>query len=265
MNAPKILKVKDPDFLVNNTKPLHPHLPQPHALVLHCSPVKTGKSTIISNLLLSDQFYGQDYFDRVKIISNTIENDNTSRFLKDAFDTEDHYEDRMIDDLVASQSKFEKEEQPSVALICDDLLGSIKREARVNHFASRFRHYNVQLFYISSQNFRKVNNVIRQNATNVIIGSPFPNTKELEKIAEEYGDMFGGADNLLKIYKIATPNRYDFLHLDLQENPPIAYHNFEKQIAIGSKILGNSNVDITDLKNEDPVSIDDEGENQSTQ
>ena len=261
--APKVLKVKDPDFLLKNTKPLHPHLPQPHALVLHCSPVKTGKSTIISNLLLSDEFYGQHFFDRVKIISNTIANDNTSRFLEQAFDTEDHYEDRFIDDLITTQSKYDKEEQPSVALICDDLLGSIRREAHLNHFASRFRHYNVQLFYISSQNFRKVNNVIRQNATNVIIGSPFPNSKELEKIAEEYGDMFGGADNLLKIYKIATPEKYDFLHLDLQENPPIAYHNFEKQIAVGPKIMGDSNVDISDLKDDTVVPTDDEDEYQS--
>ena len=95
---------------------------------------------------------------------------------------------------------------PSLAVICDDLLGSIKREAKINHLASRFRHYNIQLLYYSSQSFRKVNNVVRQNATNVIIGSPFPNQKELNKIAEEYGDMFGGMMNFLKIYKIATPN-----------------------------------------------------------
>ena len=82
----------------------------------------------------------------------------------------------------------------------------------------------------------------------MIVGSPFPNSKELGKISEEYGDMFGGADNLLKIYKIATPKRYDFLHLDLQENPPVAYHNFEKVIAIGSNIMGDSNVDISELQ-----------------
>ncbi len=63
--------------------------------------------------------------------------------------------------------------------------------------------------------------------------------------------MFGGADNLLKIYRMATPKRYDFLHLDLQENPPIAYHNFEKQIAVGSNIV-NDNRSLA-LKNEDPV------------
>ncbi len=241
--VPKILKVKDREGV--KYKPLHPHLPQPCACVLHCSPVKTGKSTIISNLLLSDDMYGQDYFDKVKIISNTINSDDTSRFLKDAFDIEDHYEDRMIDDIIQSQNQYDKEDMPSLALICDDLLGSIKREGRVNHFASRFRHVNCQLLYFSSQNFRKVNNVVRQNATNVIIGSPFPNAKELDKIAEEYGDLFGGADNLLKIYKIATPNRYDFLHLDLQENPPIAYHNFEKKIAIGEKLLvGDTNINM---------------------
>lgn len=241
--VPKIRKVKDREGV--KYKPLHPHLPQPCACVLHCSPVKTGKSTIISNLLLSDDMYGQDYFDKVKIISNTINSDDTSRFLKEAFDIEDHYEDRMIDDIIQSQNQYEKEDMPSLALICDDLLGSIKREGRVNHFASRFRHVNCQLLYFSSQNFRKVNNVVRQNATNVIIGSPFPNAKELDKIAEEYGDLFGGADNLLKIYKIATPKRYDFLHLDLQENPPVAYHNFEKKIAIGDKILvGDTNINM---------------------
>jgi len=240
----KILRVKDREGV--KTKPLHPHLPQPCACVLHCSPVKTGKSTIISNILLSDQFYGQDYFDRVKIISNTIMNDDTSRFLKDAFDVEDHYEDRFIDDLIKSQNKYDKEEMPSVALICDDLLGSIRREARVNHIASRFRHYNIQLLYYSSQNFRKVSNIIRQNATNVIVGSPFPNQKELEKIAEEYGDMFGGQKNFLKIYQIATPERYDFLHLDLQENHPVEYHNFEYKVAEGKNILVGDKKIITD-------------------
>ena len=84
MNQLKILKVKD--FDEGKTKPLHPHLPQPPACVLMVSPVKTGKSTIISNLLLNPAFYGPDYFDDTFIISNTINNDLTSRFLKEHFD-----------------------------------------------------------------------------------------------------------------------------------------------------------------------------------
>ena len=232
--TPQILRVVDPPHLA--FKPLHPNLPAPPTLLLMVSPVKTGKSTIISNLLINDSFYGQDYFDDVKIISNTIANDNTSRFLAKAFDTEDHYDDAMIHKLVEKQKSFKKEEQPSMALILDDCLGSIKREATINHLCSRFRHYNIQLLLISSQNFRAVSPIVRQNATAVIIGSPFPNQKELGKVAEEYGDMFGGAKNWVKIYKLATPERYSFLYMDLAENPPIAYRNFEEVIAIGEKI-----------------------------
>tara|TARA_R110000824_G_scaffold379_8_gene2757 strand:+ start:909 stop:1172 length:264 start_codon:yes stop_codon:yes gene_type:complete len=81
--------------------------------------------------------------------------------------------------------------------------------------------------------------IIRQNATNVIVGSPFPNQKELGKMAEEYGDNFGGQDKWLEIYHLATPNRYDFLHMDFQANPPKAYHNFEKLIAEGPNILNS--------------------------
>jgi hypothetical protein len=88
---------------------------------------------------------------------------------------------------------------------------------------------------MSSQNYRAVPPVVRSNATNMIIGSPFPNNKELGKIAEEVGDQFGGADNFLAIYRKATPEKYDFLYLDLQSNPPIAYKNFEEVIAYGGQ------------------------------
>jgi len=37
----------------------------------------------------------------------------------------------------------------------------------------------------------------------------------------------------MKIYRKATPNKFDFLYMDLQSNPPLAYRNFEKVIAVG--------------------------------
>ena len=234
-NFPAILKVNDPPK--EKIKPLHPHLPQPPALMLMISPIRTGKSTIISNLLLNSHFYGQDYFDEVMCISPTIYNDKTSRFLKKAFDCYDGYDDKIITDLIAKQEGYadNMEERPEVAVVLDDILGTIRREANVNHLASRFRHYGIRLLLMSSQNYRSVSPVIRSNATNMIIGSPFPNMKELGKIAEEIGDQFGGADNFLKIYYTATPEKYDFLYLDLQSNPPLAYHNFEKVIATGGQ------------------------------
>ena len=242
--GPIVIPVRDPEVNYLNKSglpPIHPHLPQVDgfgggACVLLVSPVKSGKSTLISNMLLNTEFYdAQERFDSTHIISNTIANDVTSRFLQEAFDTYDQYNDAIIDGLVERQKTFKKQEQPEIAVIIDDCLGSIKREGRVNHLASRFRHFNIKLLVISSQNFRSVSPIIRQNATNVIIGSPFPNRKELLKVAEEYGDLFGGPERFIQLYKKATPDRYNFIHIDLQENPPIMYRNFDTVMAIGDK------------------------------
>lgn len=239
--GPTILKVIDPLVEKDSRPEIHPHLPQitgsgGGALLLMIAPIKCGKSSIISNLMLNDQFYdAQERFDSTTIISNSIANDVTSRFLRKAFDTHDSYSDSVIDSLVARQKSFtDKSEQPEIALILDDCLGSIRREAKVNHLCSRFRHYNIKLLIISSQNFRSCSPIIRQNATNVIIGSPFPNQKELGKLSEEYGDSFGGQSQFIEMFNRATPDPYDFLHLDFQSNPPKAYHNFETLIQIGS-------------------------------
>ena len=248
--VPTIMPVVPPEDRGNDGHPeIHPHLPQISgpgggALLLMISPVRTGKSTIISNLLLGDDemgFYNaQERFHTTTIISNTIANDVTSRFLAKAFDTHDSYNDSIIDGIVNQQKSYDKEEQPDIAVILDDCLGSIRREAKINHLASRFRHFNIRLLIISSQNFRSCSPIIRQNATNVIVGSPFPNQKELGKMAEEYGDVFGGADNWLRIYKKATPDKYNFLHMDFQSNPPKAYRNFEELIAEGQNIIGEA-------------------------
>ena len=69
----------------------------------------------------------------------------------------------------------------------------------------------------------------------MIVGSPFPNRKELLKIAEEYGDLFGGPEKWIALYKKATPERYNFIHMDLQSNPPKMYRNFDELIAEGEK------------------------------
>jgi hypothetical protein len=230
----KILKVQDPPR--EKTKPINPLLPQPPALLLMISPIRTGKSTIISNLLLNSNFYGQDHFDRTIVISPTIHNDKTSRFLKKSAECHDTYSDGLIQELIQEQSDYDDpNDRPDVALILDDIIGMIRRESYLNHLASRFRHYNIRLLLMSSQNYRAVSPIIRSNCTHMIIGSPFPNSRELGKIAEEIGDQFSGADNFLRIYHTATPEKYDFLYLDLQKNPPEAYKNFDTLIAKGGQ------------------------------
>lgn len=244
---PSILPVIPPDPRPTSMKPPHPNLPNVEgegggSLLLLISPVRTGKSTLISNLLLREDFYdAQERFDQVSIISNTIANDVTSRFLRKAFDgnCHDFYSDETIHNIVEKQKKFPKEEQPEIAIVLDDCLGSIKQNSMINHLASRYRHFNIKLLIISSQKFTgSVSPIIRANATDVIIGSPFPNQKELERIGDEYGDLFGGSKNWIKLYRKATPNKYDFAYMDLQMNPPLMYSNFEKLIARGQEEVG---------------------------
>ena len=226
MNGPQIKKIVDPPKL--KEKPLHPNLPQPPGLLLMVMPVKSGKSTIISNLLLNDNFFGQDYFDICKIISTTINNDLTSRFLKQAFDCEDHYDDSMIYDFVNSQRKFgEAHQMPSACVVIDDCLG--EKTTALDNLASRYRHSNVKLFVVSTQLFRKVSPTIRSNATNILIGK-LQNMRELDKLSEEYADMFGGDKNFRTLYATANREKYSFLHLNLQENPAEAWIKFDTKI-----------------------------------
>jgi hypothetical protein len=220
----KILKVVDPP--TEKIKPLHPNLPKPPSCILLVMPTKCGKSTIVSNLLLNKNFYGQDYFDYVKIISNTINNDQTSRFLKKAFDCEDHYDDQMIYDLVKNQDSY-GEDKPSVCLCVDDCLGD--KTTALNNISSRYRHSNIQLLMISTQAFRKVSPTIRANANYVLIGK-LQNSSELDKLSEEYSSMYNGDANFRELYKQATKKKFDFMTLNLSENPAEVMINFEKKI-----------------------------------
>ena len=68
------------------------------------------------HLLLNEAFYGHEYFDDVFVISNTIKNDQTSRFVREHFDVEDHYNDSMIDSLVDRQMGYKKKDQPDERL-----------------------------------------------------------------------------------------------------------------------------------------------------
>ena len=251
----QVLPVMDPDEEDDWGMDIHPLLPQiggfgGGSLTLLIGAVKTGKSTLISNLFLNDNFYGQEQFDYVKIMSNTISNDITSRFLKEAYDVDDTYEDGIISGIIENQKKYEKAEQPKIAIICDDLLGSVPRSGLLWSLCSRYRHYNIRMLLISSQNYKKIDPVARQNCQNLIITSPFPNFKEMMKIAEEFGDVVGGWKQFIKIYKYATPERYNILHMDLQSNPVKCYGpDFNTLIAEGNKTyFDEGSVDISEFE-----------------
>ena len=224
-NPLEILKIVDPPN--KKERALNPNLPQPPSLILMIMPTKGGKTTIASNLLLNKNFYGADFFDEYIIISPTINNDLSARFLKQSFTTYDYYDDSLIHDIVKSQGKFEKKDQKSICLFVDDCLG--EKTTALNNLSSRYRHSSIDLFILSSQLLKKVSPSVRANANWVLCGR-LQNMAELDKLSEEYSGMFGGDTNFREQYKKATKKQYDFLTLKLTENPAELWKNFTEKL-----------------------------------
>ena len=246
--TPKVLPVLEDETDTRLTKyELHPHLPQLPSMILGIGSVMSGKTTLLNSMAFQsreDGFYDfQTLFDEVHIMSNTIHNDPSARFLKKAFNVYDGYSDGMITKLVDTQKeKGHKKDMAFFALIMDDILSkSMKRNSEISYFISRYRHYNCGLCALFVQNFKNVDTLIRNNATDIIIFKQ-TNIKQLMGIAEEYHAQYGSIENFLRIYEIATAEKYSFLYLKQREGK--AYKSFEYQIAEGPKILVDNNISL---------------------
>lgn len=139
------------------------------------------------------------------------------------------------------QESFPKKERPKGMIVIDDSVGNsaMKRGGTLQAFLSRYRHWNMNVI-MSVQSFRALSTIARANATNILIFNGIYNSKEFEKIEEEFDDMY--KCSLKKCYNTFAPNKYDFLHLKLRENPPEMYKGFQQQInydAYGKKDLDN--------------------------
>ena len=226
--APQILKVKD---VVETEKfdDIHENLPQMPSLCIIIGSVRSGKSNLLVNFFCNPEFY-KDKFDVVKIVSTTLNSDTKGKILNKHFDCMDHYEDGIIEEIKQEQSKYEeKKDRPTYALVLDDVLTKdFSKNNAVSFFSTRFRHY-IDFYVIAVQTFRAISGMIRNNATDVIIARQ-QNQKELEKIAEEYGDLVGGIDNFMDLYKQVHSDKYQLMYLKLSENPVQVFHNFDKRI-----------------------------------
>tara|TARA_R110001606_G_scaffold197534_1_gene345071 strand:- start:331 stop:1065 length:735 start_codon:yes stop_codon:yes gene_type:complete len=232
--APKVYKVKDPEK-DNRFEDIHENLPSMPSLLLIIGSVRSAKSNLICNLLMSPEMF-LDKFDIVKVVSSTLHSCHKGKLLNKYFDATSEYSDQIIEDIKTSQSQYEAIDRPTFCLVADDILTQdFSKNNALSFFATRFRHY-IDFFIIATQSFRAVSGLIRNNATDIIITKQ-QNQKELMKIIEEYGSMFPSSDgsgdgeaNLLKMYQEAHKERYSFLYLKLSENPPHAFIQFTEQI-----------------------------------
>jgi len=191
-----------------------------------------GKTVLINNLILNENFFGtksgcKEAFDSIYFFSPSVEMDDSCRFIKDRFNCYTEYSDDHLKAILDHQKSYEVEDMPRILIVIDDSVGMIGRNSALNHFLSRYRHYNANVI-MSVQSFRAISCIGRANATDVILMQGISNAQEFEKILAEYDPMF--KDNLTRLYDEYACDPYSFLYLKLRKNPPEAYANFQKKI-----------------------------------
>tara|TARA_R110000796_G_scaffold187301_4_gene304219 strand:+ start:7979 stop:8758 length:780 start_codon:yes stop_codon:yes gene_type:complete len=221
-------------FFEDDEKEYHELLPSIKrnrgSLITILGSTASGKTTLINNLLLNKNMWGGDNckgaFDEVYIFSPSIHLDDSCRFLREHFITFDMYSDEKLQEILDEQMTYEKKKMPKVMIVIDDSVGMIHSNSTLNHFLSRYRHWNTNVI-LSSQAFRALAPIARTNTTHSMIFA-VPNEKEFEKLEEELGGIYGG--QFRKLYEEATNEKFHFLYLKLRELPAEAYKNFDRKL-----------------------------------
>ena len=237
---------------IKDKKKYHPHLPSIDrnrgSLILLLGSQNSGKTTIINNCLLSKHFWGgkESAFDNVYIFSPSIDLDDSCRFLREQFECYTEYKDEYLEEIKNRQKMYPKDKMPKIMIVADDSSGLLSR--KFFHFLTRFRHFNANII-LSIQNFKSLMPIARSNANAVILMNGIVNSKELEKINEEYGSQM--KNTLLYMYAKYANKPYSFLYLKLRKNPPEAYQNFQKKINWKGLIKKAKNYKVEDVVNEE--------------
>jgi hypothetical protein len=214
----------DIDPIVDNNlknplkRQVHPLLPDVSKgqVGLCIGKIKSGKSVLINNMYLKNEFFG-DLFDSTYIISNSIYNDESSRFLREEDNVIcfDSYDDAIVDRIIKTQSSYPKDKQPNISIIGDDLIGSLKQNAKLYQLCTRSRHLNIKNLVLTTQNFKSIPRIVRNNVTYLIVFWNINNEKELEMINEEYGHFVG--NKFIDLYKThIQKDPYAFMYINFE-------------------------------------------------
>ena len=208
------VKIKMPEL-----DDLNPVLP-PHSFLMGIiAPPRSGKSNLIMNLLLNDQFYYNkkkspySYFDEIFYLSPTQTFDKTccdmlpklENLVQISDPDELIYADTILDKITKEQAEVEKEDRKKILVVMDDMVGIIDKLPKLQQISTKFRHYSMSIILVS-QSYRKIPSVIRNCFTARIVFD-LKNEKEFGKISDEFTGSIPDSERLIKqiVHK-----RYDF-------------------------------------------------------
>ena len=208
----------------------------------------SSKTTTLMNIILRPYpFYGasdvvdpkdplsQPVFDNIFVISPTIGLDSTSKPLLKIVPPENiftEYSDEMVDAILQYQ-KAQEPPREKTLIICDDILGlagkGLSASSKIYRLPAVLRHYDCSVCYLVQ--LLRGNGSLPPITRNNIEGwwlYKNPNSKEIEKMAEEFGS-FGGKENFYRLYRDAVMEKpYSFLFLDSRKY--LAYSNLTTQM-----------------------------------
>ena len=224
-------KPKDQDFKIYGVKkkmdfleikkdlprPLHTMLERGGGAVLIAAPPGSGKSNLLSNLFLRDEFFKDMFEGGFYVISPTAKSDLTSEHL---MEYADFVEEEMTEDLLTGIHQnimaIPKEDRQLSCILMDDCMGSraMRQYTVLNKMISSNRHMKT-LFMFSTQSIKSLNPNLRSCLSHSIIFYQ-PSNKQFNDCVELHS-FFGGEEEFIKNYNIACNPKYGFALCDWRD------------------------------------------------
>ena len=198
-------------------------LPKPPFIMVLLGSRGSSKSTILSNIVLRSDFYGdkkkeQPVFDDIIVISPTLGHDSTGRFLaKKATQTYDSYDDDTIRGLMDYQANLPKRDRRHMLLVLDDITAdsNYKQASLVNKLCSIHRHLLISIIFLIHK-ITVIPPVVRNCYTNMFV-LRIPNAGEQDKLFEELSYLTD-KKHLKMMYDYATHKPYHSMVIDAVKN-----------------------------------------------
>ena len=217
------LPVQDDDDVYKIKREFPDPLPKPPFIMVLLGSRGSSKSTILSNLCLRSDFYGdkkkqEPVFEDIILISPTLGHDSTGRFLaKKATQTYDKYDDDVIKGLMEFQATIPKKERRHMLLILDDITAdsNYKQASLVNKLCSIHRHLMISIIFLIHK-ITVIPPVVRNCYTNMFI-LRIPNAGEQDKLFEELSYLTD-KKHLKMMYDYATHKPYHAMVIDAVKN-----------------------------------------------
>lgn len=239
----KILKMKDDsDSFATKKKGLF-NLPM---RLLIISKTGEGKSNLLGNLLLRDEFYKNDFMpENIFIFTGSLQGDRKIKTiieeheipdsnLFDGFnnDTLNIVYDMLVDNFNENVEEGVRDPKKLNSLIIFDDLAfadtfkSGKKDDGIRRIFFNGRKYNISTIIIS-QKYSSVGTSLRENASGIILGKS--SNKQLELVEADHNYLKDGKKAFMKMYR-ETTNSDPFGKLIINFTEPHIYfnHDFEK-------------------------------------